>query len=132
MAATWVSKIGCGILPAMFQTISMSWRAAWNTLQTFSSAISVEERREIDARRERIDDHRLVRARHLRDAEQRVIGGLAQEFGVDGDEGCRAMRAQTSASSAVVAISSIAGAKLSAISGTAGNRFSARARAASG
>ena len=25
--------------------------------------------------------------RHLRDAEQGVIGGLAQEFGIDGDEG---------------------------------------------
>ena len=40
MAATWVSKIGCGILPAMFQTISMSWRAAWKTLTTASLAKS--------------------------------------------------------------------------------------------
>ncbi len=36
MAATWVSKIGCGIFRAMFQKISMSWRAAWNTLTTLS------------------------------------------------------------------------------------------------
>ena len=42
MAATWVSKIGCGIFLAMCQTISMSWRAAWNTLTTFSSVISAK------------------------------------------------------------------------------------------
>ena len=47
----------------------------------------VEERLEIDAGRERIDHHRLVARRQLRHAEQRVVGGLAQEFGVDGDEG---------------------------------------------
>ena len=70
----------------MFQTISISWRAAWNTLLTLSSAISVEERREIDAGRQRIDDDRLVRARHLRDAEQRVIGRFPQKLGIDGDE----------------------------------------------
>ena len=46
-----------------------------------------EERLQIDAGRERIDHHGLVGARHLRDAEQRIVGGLAQEFGVDGDEG---------------------------------------------
>ena len=27
----------------MFQTISMSWRAAWNTLTTFSSVISAKK-----------------------------------------------------------------------------------------
>ena len=43
MAATWVSKIGCGIFFAMFQTISMSWRAAWNTLTTFSLVISANK-----------------------------------------------------------------------------------------
>ena len=87
MAATWVSKIGCGIFLAMCQTISMSWRAAWNTLTTFSSVIRVEERREIDAGRQRVDHDGLVGLGHLRHAEQRVIGGLAQELGVDGDEG---------------------------------------------
>ena len=46
-----------------------------------------EERREIDAGRQRIDHHGLVAARHLRHAQQRIVGGLAQEFGVDGDEG---------------------------------------------
>ena len=40
MAATWVSKIGCGTMLARCQTISMSCRAAWNTLSTFSFAIS--------------------------------------------------------------------------------------------
>ena len=47
----------------------------------------LEERLEIDAGRERVDHHGLVGARHLRDAEQRIVGGLAQELGVDGDEG---------------------------------------------
>jgi hypothetical protein len=42
MAATWVSKMGCGINLAWCQTISMSWRAAWNTLSTFSLAISAK------------------------------------------------------------------------------------------
>ena len=64
----------------------MSCRAAWNTLMTFSSAISAKNGREIDALGQRIDHHGLVGARHLGDAELRVIGGLAQEFGVDGDE----------------------------------------------
>src|SRR6202030_3831831 len=36
---------------------------------------------------ERVDDHRLVRPRHLHDAELGPEGRLAQEFGVDGDEG---------------------------------------------
>ncbi len=86
MAATWVSTIGCGMLPASCQQISMSWRAAWKTFTTFSSAISVEEGGKIDALGERIDHHGLVEARHLHDAEHRVIGALAQEFGVDRHE----------------------------------------------
>ena len=78
----------------MFQTISMSWRAAWNTLTTFSSAISAKNGARSMPVGQRVDHDGLVGARHLRDAEQRVIGGLAQEFGVDGDEGVlRHMRA---------------------------------------
>ena len=46
-----------------------------------------EERLEIDAGRERVDHHGFVGSRQLRDAEERVIGGFAQELGVDGDEG---------------------------------------------
>jgi hypothetical protein len=45
------------------------------------------ERREIDIRRQRVDDEGFFGRCHLRDAEQRVVGGLAQEFRVDGDEG---------------------------------------------
>ncbi len=45
------------------------------------------ERREIDAGRQRVDDDGLVGRGHLRHAQQRVVGGLAQELGVDGDEG---------------------------------------------
>ena len=47
----------------------------------------LEERLEVDARRQRIDHHGLVARRQLRHAEQRVVGGLAEELGVDGDEG---------------------------------------------
>ena len=64
----------------------MSWRAAWNTFSTFSSAISVEERLQVDAVGQRVDHDSLVRARHLHHAEQGIIGGLAQELGVDGDD----------------------------------------------
>jgi hypothetical protein len=46
-----------------------------------------EERLEIDAGCERVDDHGFVAARQLRHAEQRIVGSLAKEFGVDGDEG---------------------------------------------
>ena len=45
-----------------------------------------EEGREVDAVGERIDDDSLVGAGHLNNAEQGVIGGLAQEFGIDGDD----------------------------------------------
>ena len=86
MAATWVSKIGCGIFFAMFQTISMSWRAAWNTLTTLLVGHQGEQRRKIDAGRQRVDHDGLVGRGHLRHAEQRVVGGLAQELGIDGDE----------------------------------------------
>ncbi len=44
------------------------------------------ERRKIDAGRQRVDHDRFVGRRHLRDAQQRIVGRLAQEFGVDGDE----------------------------------------------
>ena len=53
---------------AACQTISMSWRAAWKTFITFSSAIRAIERRKIDARRQRVDDHGFVGGRHLRNA----------------------------------------------------------------
>ena len=45
-----------------------------------------EERREIDAGRQRIDHDRFLGRGHLRHAQERIVGGLAQEFGVDGDE----------------------------------------------
>ena len=88
MAATWVSKIGCGIMlahvpddldvlargvehlaapsrrPSASKNGARSMPGASASMTTASS-----------------------RARHLRHAEQRVIGGFAQEFGVDGDEG---------------------------------------------
>ena len=44
------------------------------------------ERRKIDAGRQRVDHHGFVGRGHLRHAQQRVIGRLAQEFGIDGDE----------------------------------------------
>ena len=76
-----------GMVPASCQQISMSWRAAWNTLTTRSSAISAKNGRQIDLRRQGIDDHSLLGAGHLRDAEYWVIGAFAQELGVDRHEG---------------------------------------------
>jgi len=43
-----------------------------------------EERSEVDALRAGVDHHRFVGARHLDDAQDREIGGLAQKLGVDG------------------------------------------------
>jgi hypothetical protein len=99
MAATWVSKIGCGMVPAWCQTISMSWRAAWNTFSTFSFGHQLEERLEVDAFGQRIDHDGFVRARHLHDAEQGIIGRLAQEFGIDGDDRVPGKAAAAAASS---------------------------------
>ena len=47
------------------------------------------ERGEVHALRERVDKDRLVRRGHLDQAELRIVGGLAQEFGVYRDEGVR-------------------------------------------
>ena len=47
----------------------------------------LEERLEVDARRQRVDDDRFLGAGHLHHAQQRVVGGLAQELGIDGDDG---------------------------------------------
>jgi hypothetical protein len=44
------------------------------------------ERRKVDAWRQCVDDKGLIGRGHLRHAEERIIGALAQEFGVDGDE----------------------------------------------
>ena len=49
-------------------------------------AHQVEKRSKVDALRKRVDHHGFLRARQLRDAEQRVVGGFAQELGVDRDE----------------------------------------------
>jgi hypothetical protein len=46
----------------------------------------VEERLEVDALGQRVDHDRFLRARHLHHAEQGIVGRLAQEFGVDGDD----------------------------------------------
>src|SRR5258708_1549011 len=43
MAATWVSTMGEGMMPASCQQISMSWRAAWDTSTTVRSAISTNK-----------------------------------------------------------------------------------------
>src|ERR1700675_3389330 len=87
MAATCESKIGCGIFFAMFQTISMSWRAAWNTLTTFSSVISANRGARSMPGASASTTTASSGLAILRHAEQGIIGGLAQELGVDGDEG---------------------------------------------
>ena len=85
MAATWVSKIGYGKGPIRCQTISISWRAAWKTFSTYSSAIKFEQKLQVDALGQGVDDDRFLGARHLHDAEQGIIGRLAQEFRIDRD-----------------------------------------------
>ena len=45
-----------------------------------------EERREIEPGGQRVDDDGFLGRGHLRDAQQRVIGRLAQELGIDRDE----------------------------------------------
>ena len=45
----------------------------------------LEEWLEIDALGQRVDHDRFVRACHLNDAEQGIIGRLAQELGIDGN-----------------------------------------------
>ena len=46
----------------------------------------VQQRRQIDAGSQRVDRDRLVRPRHLRQAQDRPVGALAHELGIDGDE----------------------------------------------
>ena len=46
-----------------------------------------KKRLEVDVGGERVDHDRFLGRSHLRDAQQRIVGGLAQELGVDGDEG---------------------------------------------
>ena len=53
---------------------------------TFSFAISAKNGVKVDAGGERVDHDGFVGRGHLRDAQQRIVGGLAQELGVDGDE----------------------------------------------
>jgi len=86
MAATWVSKIGCGTMPAWCQTIFDILTGGVENLQHLLVGHQLEERLEVDARSQRIDHDRFLRARHLHDAEQRIIGRLAQKFGIDGDD----------------------------------------------
>ena len=69
MAATWVSKIGCGMSCAWFQMISRSCRAAWNTFTTRSFAISCEEGLERDAGAQGIDQRLVLGAGELDQAQ---------------------------------------------------------------
>src|SRR5439155_2364550 len=45
-----------------------------------------QQRRQVDPFGQRVDRHRFLRAGHLHDAEDRPIGALAHELGIDGDE----------------------------------------------
>jgi hypothetical protein len=49
-------------------------------------AHELEERRQVEAGRERVYEHALLRRSHLNEAELRVVGRLAHELRVDGDE----------------------------------------------
>ena len=46
----------------------------------------LEERLEVDALGQRVDHDRFLGACHLNDAEQGIVGGLTQEFRIDGDD----------------------------------------------
>ena len=107
MAATWVSKIGCGTMFGRCQTISMSWRAAWNTFSTFSLAISSKNGLQVDALGERVDHDRFVGRSPSAPRRAGVIGGLAQEFGVDGDDRMLGERGASRRESEVVVIRSM-------------------------
>ena len=63
--------------------ISMSWRAAWNTLTTFGIGHQLEERRKVDVLGHRIDDDGHVRSGHLDQAQLRPEGRFAEKFRVD-------------------------------------------------
>ena len=64
-----------------------------------------QQRGEIDARRQRIDRHGLLGAGDLHQAELGVIGAIAHELGVDGDEALGAHRVQKAARASVSVIS---------------------------
>ena len=87
MAATWVSNIGCGISSGLVPDDFDVLAGGVKDLDHLSSAISVEERREVDASASVSTTTASSARRHLGDAQQRIVGGLPQEFGVDGDEG---------------------------------------------
>ena len=55
-------------------------------LEDFGIGQQVEQGREVDAVGQGVDGARLVRPRHLDQAEARPIGALAHELGIDGDE----------------------------------------------
>ena len=56
-------------------------------LQHFLIIHQIEEGSEVDAGGDGVDHHCFIRAGDLDDAEDGVIGRLAQEFGIDGNEG---------------------------------------------
>ena len=58
-----------------------------STLLRMIAGLEVPTEGDILIRGERVNDIDIVRARHLNDAQQRIIGRLAQKFRVDGDEG---------------------------------------------
>ena len=70
-------------MPADFDVLPRSMENLGNTLVCHQ----FEERLKLDALGERVDDKRLVPAGHLSHAQMRIIAALAQEFGVDRDEG---------------------------------------------
>ena len=87
MAATCVSKIGCGISFARCQTDLHVLPGGVEHLHHTLVGHELEERPEVDPVRERVDDDRFVRPSHLHDAKSWTECRLAQEFGIDGDEG---------------------------------------------
>ena len=71
-----------GLMPDDFDVLARGVE----DLQHLLVGHQLEERLEVDALGQRIDHDRFLGARHLHDAEQGIIGRLAQEFGIDGDD----------------------------------------------
>ena len=73
---------GAGLVPDDFDVLA----GGVEYLQHRLVAHQFEERLEVDTLCQRVDHDGFLRARHLHDAEQGVVGRLPQEFGVDGDD----------------------------------------------
>ena len=76
------SRDDAGLVPADLDVLAPGMKDLDNSIVRHQ----VEKRTKLDAFGKRIDDHRLIRARHLGDTELGIIGAFPQEFGIDRHE----------------------------------------------